>query len=314
MSTESETRTVPVDHAAPLRPVLVAVDGSAHNLSAVAWAADEASRTGRPLKLLTATNDFLPPVPHFSVDSSFEFDGRVEALVKTIEGELSQSHTKVPLLTSVRSGTPVSAILEADRDAEVVVLGKRGTRAFARVLVGSTSIAVAGRSHVPAVIVPDTWDQSSHAGGPLVVGLDTDHQDDQMLAFAFERAQQLSVPLVAIHAWETHPSFAATEADREAWAAQAVDALEKLLRRWRQLYPDVELRLRQHHEHPAMALLDEAERTHAQMIVLSRHTPSEHRGGFAFGSVARAVLHYSECPVAVVGQSERTPTGSGDAR
>jgi nucleotide-binding universal stress UspA family protein len=301
VNTESDASAVPTGTASALKPVLVAVDGSAHNLSAVGWAADEAARTGRALLLLTATNDFLPPIPHFSVDDSFEFDGRIEALVKTLRDRLGTSHSGTQILTTVRPGTPIAAILEAEEDADVVVLGKRGLGAFARLIVGSTSIAVAGRSRLPAVIVPDTWDQQTHVNTPLVVGLDTDHYDDRVLRYAFERAEQLSVPLVAVHAWETHPVFTASQADQEAWAARAVDALEDLLAPSRKEFPEVDLRIKQRHAHPAMALLDESESRNAQMIVLGRHTPSEHRGGFAIGSVTRAVLHYAECPVAVVG-------------
>jgi nucleotide-binding universal stress UspA family protein len=45
-----------------------------------------------------------------------------------------------------------------------------------------------------------------------------------------------------------------------------------------------------------MAVLDAAEQ--AQLVVLGRHTDGR-LGGFAFGSVTRAVLHYAECPVMV---------------
>jgi nucleotide-binding universal stress UspA family protein len=37
----------------------------------------------------------------------------------------------------------------------------------------------------------------------------------------------------------------------------------------------------------------------AQVVVLGRH-PAGMFGGFAFGSVARAVLHYAEVPVIAV--------------
>jgi nucleotide-binding universal stress UspA family protein len=301
VSTDSDARAVPTTAVSSLKPVLAAVDGSAHSLSAVGWAADEATRTRRPLLLFTATNDFLPPVPHFSVADSFEFDGRIEALLKTLRDQLSTSHPDTPILTTVRPGTPIGAILEAQEGADVVVLGKRGLGAFARLIVGSTSIAMAGRSRLPAVIVPDTWDQQTHVNAPLVVGLDTDHYDDRVLRYAFERAERLSVPLVAVHAWMTHPVFTASQANQEAWAARAVDALEDLLAPSRKEFPEVDLRIKQRHAHPAMAVLDESESRNAQRVVLGRHTPSQHRGGFAIGSVTRAALHYADCPVVVVG-------------
>lgn len=46
-----------------------------------------------------------------------------------------------------------------------------------------------------------------------------------------------------------------------------------------------------------MAVLDAAE--HAQLVILGRQ-PDGKLGAFPFGSVTRAVRHYSECPVMVV--------------
>ncbi len=46
-----------------------------------------------------------------------------------------------------------------------------------------------------------------------------------------------------------------------------------------------------------MAVLDAAEQ--AQLVVLGRHKDSRF-SGFGFGSVTRAVLHYTTCPVLVV--------------
>jgi len=67
---------------------------------------------------------------------------------------------------------------------------------------------------------------------------------------------------------------------------------------WRSKYPDVAVETVVMHAHPAMAILELAD--HAQMIVLGRHTAPRRMGGFSFGSVARAVLHYSTRPVGVV--------------
>ena len=61
------------------------------------------------------------------------------------------------------------------------------------------------------------------------------------------------------------------------------------------------IRSEQVEEHPARALLDAG--IHAQLIVLGRKGLEHAVSGLPFGSVARAVLHDSEDPVAVV----RTP-------
>ena len=60
-------------------------------------------------------------------------------------------------------------------------------------------------------------------------------------------------------------------------------------------------RFEQRHDQPAFGILEQGLR--AQLVVLGRHTASHRMAGFAFGSVTRAVLHYSTAPVAVVPES-----------
>ena len=116
--------------------------------------------------------------------------------------------------TLVEPDDPSGLILEAADNASLVVVGKRGLGAFARIIVGSTSIGVAGRASCPTVIVPDSWDQARAATKPVLVGIDVTKHDDATLAFAFERAHELHVPLVALYVWQTHPAVVVSAEDR----------------------------------------------------------------------------------------------------
>jgi nucleotide-binding universal stress UspA family protein len=51
--------------------------------------------------------------------------------------------------------------------------------------------------------------------------------------------------------------------------------------------------------HPAGAVIDEAHKARAQLIVVGARRQSK-LSGFPLGSVTRAVLHHADCPVAVV--------------
>lgn len=286
------------------KPIVVAVDGSERNRSAVAWAAREAAALGCDLVLVTALQDHVIATPHFSVRSEdqemLDMLADARASVRHIIDERSVSTVAV-------AGSPVDVLLDRARDARLVVVGKRGLGGFARVMVGSTSIALAGRSPVPVVIVPDGWEQTEYDGHPVVLGVDPNKPDDQPIQVAFRRAERLGVPLVAVHGWETPAVFswdaemvtgAVTEYDR-----RAETLFDELLRSWRERYPDVVVRPMRVHKHPATAVLEAAEE--AQVVVLGRHGAGMF-GGFAFGSVARAVLHYAECPVVVA------PAGDGE--
>ena len=52
------------------------------------------------------------------------------------------------------SGTPAHELLSAARDADMIVVGSRGTGGFARLLMGSVSTQVSHHAHCPVVIIP----------------------------------------------------------------------------------------------------------------------------------------------------------------
>jgi nucleotide-binding universal stress UspA family protein len=280
------------------KPIVVAVDGSERNRSAVAWAAQEAAAFGCEMTLVNALPDYVIPTPHFSVHTQ---DQEVLDMLADVRSELRDVVAEKSVKTEAVAGDAVDVLLHQAASAALIVVGKRGLGGFARAIVGSTSIALAGRSPVPVAIVPDKWDQTQQAGRPVVLGIDLDKVDREPIEVAFQRARRLGVPVVAVHGWETPTIYswdAATVAgvvtEREQDASRRFD---ELVAGWRERYPDVVVRPMRVHKHPAAAVLEAAE--DAQVVVLGRH-PAGLFGGFAFGSVARAVLHYAECPVIAV--------------
>ena len=302
----TQERTQAATGVTTTRPIIVGVDGSAHNDSAVAWAAAEAERSGRELVLVSASNEFVRPLPMYSADfDSGRYEGQTARVVERLTERITSEHPGVSLQTCVKPAEAEGLILEIADDADLVVVGKRGLGTFARLMVGSTSIAVAGRSTCPTVVVPDSWDEALAAHQPVVVGVDVHQPADASLEFAFARADRLAVPLVVVYGWETHPAYVLTDEERREWGQQAADQVGTMVEPWRALFPDVQVDVEQRHEHPAFAVLDKG--LHAQLIVLGRHTPGRRLGGFTFGSVARAVLHYSTSPVAVVPEPSAEP-------
>jgi nucleotide-binding universal stress UspA family protein len=284
------------------RPIVVAVDGSERNRSALLWAAHEAVAGGE-LLLVTVVEDRGLPAAKFPVRSQQQ---HAADMLADAQQEISHLVSDQVVRAEVTTGRPVHELLERTAGARMLVVGKRGLGGFARVIVGSTSIALAGRSPVPVTVVPDSWKQEDHVGAPVVIGIDPYRPHHEPIHVAFSRARRLGVPLVAVHGWEDPTVYAwdapAVASASAEWEAEAHAAFDKVVDGWRAHFPDVEVRALHRHSHPAMAVLEAAE--NAQIVLLGRHVDRRH-GGLAFGSVTRAVLHYSECPVTVVPSPER---------
>jgi nucleotide-binding universal stress UspA family protein len=281
-------------------PVVVGVDGSKHTERAVEWAAAEAVRTHRDLRLVTTTGVFTEPVARVSASGvrSFDYGDHYTELLARAASSVRQRHPGLDVVPWVQSGDPVSALTEMSHEASLVVVGKRGLGGFERILLGSTSIAVVGRITGPTLVVPDSWADGESSSLPVLVGIDFDHANDAALSFAFMRADELGVPLIALHAWHPHPTALLSDDDRGRWAVDAKSMLEKELASWRERFPAVDVHSSQVEGHPAEVLLDAAAR--AQLLVLGRTSSERRLTGLPIGSVTRAVLHYSDIPVAVV--------------
>lgn len=284
--TSAQTATTTGGWARAHLPVVVGVDGSDGSLSALGWAAAEAATAGADLRVVTTVSD------HASGHTRRHAERAVAAWVDQVSAVASPEHVS----GTVVSGSPEHALVDEVGQARMLVVGKRGLGAIPRLLVGSTSLWVAGRSPVPVAVVPTAWDQAAHRTEPVVVGLDPERPHHQLLHLAFRRAHRLKVPLVVVHGWE--PRSSTPEEDRESEEAASHAAFEASVLPWQDRFPDVEVRAEASSHHPAVAVLAAMERG-AQLAILGRH--GSHRfAAFGFGSVTRAVLHYAEVPVLVV--------------
>jgi nucleotide-binding universal stress UspA family protein len=300
MSTQNQQ----IDALPPTRDhksIVTGVDGSVHNKSAIAWAVAEAVRSGRSLTLVTASDEYVRQIPMFTTNiDAGVYEGHAAHTLRNLEAHLEVEHPALTIETLAKNADPTGLLVDLSDHAALVVVGKRGVGAFERVVVGSTSIGVAGRAACPTVVVPDAWDQSLATRQPVLLAIDIEKKsgDHPAVAFAFERAHALGVPVLALFAWQTHPAVVLTSEDRKTWGEAAANGLEKAIAPLRERFPDVRVELIQCQDQAAFAILEKS--VHAQLVVLGRHTRSHRSAGFAFGSAVRAVLHYTSTPVAVV--------------
>ncbi|MFC4043656.1 universal stress protein [Dactylosporangium siamense] len=210
------------------RPVVVGVDGSTASLGAVRWAADEAARHDRTLRIVHALCWEGPA------------DGQGVVLDAAADARGWQPGLVVETVTV---GGPAARVLqEQSRTASLVVIG--GRPHDGGLLNSSVGAHLAAFAHCPVLVVnqgerwltedrnpADLWPgppSADRAGpgadpmtalpgsAPVVVGIDGSPSGWRALDFAYDEARSRHVPLLAVHAGHARP-HSAVYADLAPW-------------------------------------------------------------------------------------------------
>lgn len=266
-------------------PVLVGVDGSGRNASAVAWAAAEACASSAPLVLVHDASGAGERAGRATVD-------RAAAAVADIDRDLRPVGEVVDRAAS-------EALVDSARHYEgrlghgaesLVVVGRRGAGGFTRLSLGSTARALVHGDGPATVLVPADWDLTAVDPKAPVVVFVSQEADEDALELAVARCVRDGRPLVALSAWSVDRAEGLLDRPiPRVWdehADRAERELEEHLDPWRAAYPDLEVVALATDRHPVAALLDQA--VGAELLVVPR------------GRSACAVAEYAQCPVAVV--------------
>jgi nucleotide-binding universal stress UspA family protein len=133
--------------------VVVGVDGSARSMDAVVWAAGAARRSGAVLRLVTA---WLPPMPAAPVltDDRSAYRQRAIDRLDAAVAVASETAPGIETETEAVQQAPAQALLDASRDAALLVVGRRGLGGLRGLLLGSVSQRCAEHATCPVVIIP----------------------------------------------------------------------------------------------------------------------------------------------------------------
>jgi nucleotide-binding universal stress UspA family protein len=133
--------------------VVVGVDGSPGSLAALRFAADEARLRGAAVKAIFAwsvpvTGDISSGLlPQLRADLA-------EEGAKALDEALGQiDATGLTIERVVEEGSAAHVLVEAAREAELLVVGSRGHGGFTGLLLGSTSRQCSHQASCPVVIV-----------------------------------------------------------------------------------------------------------------------------------------------------------------
>lgn len=289
--------------------ILVGVDGSREALQAAEWAGARAQINNAQLQIVCVYA--LPSYTAASMETGFAVidNDAIRASAQTVVDEALSHLAKLGYQAEgrVEPGDPTAVLVQLSQQADLIVVGTRGTGGFADRLLGATSSALPAYSRCPVVVVPGRGtDRQFTPVKKIVIGVDGSSRSRKSLRRAIEEAALWGAQLTAVDAVPM-----ASSAGVLAWLPATVDR-ESILRDVRNELKaiceaetagsGVEIHANALDGNPA-ALLTEFS-TAVELVVVG----TRGRGGFAgvlMGSTSQSVLAHSTCPVLVV------PTGDG---
>jgi nucleotide-binding universal stress UspA family protein len=139
--------------------IVVGVDGSAPSVAALRWAVRQAGLTSGTIDAVTA---WQYPVAAgglgWAPTSGLDNTDYAELSAKTLSAAIAEVSPpgSVQVRELVVEGNPAQAILDAAREADLLVVGNRGHGEFTDALVGSVSNRCVHHATCPVVVVHGT--------------------------------------------------------------------------------------------------------------------------------------------------------------
>lgn len=138
--------------------IIVGLDGSAHSERTLAWAVDEAAARKAPLTVIAvhevASNHWTGH-PVFYPGDQPELEKMRLAVEELTQKVVDQAGEPGPASVTVRavSGLPAVELIDASREADLIVVGSRGGGGFAKLMLGSVSSQVLHHAHCPVAVI-----------------------------------------------------------------------------------------------------------------------------------------------------------------
>lgn len=219
----------------------------------------------------------------------------VENVLDTAAASARTEAPTVVVSTAVVLGPDVAVLLMEAEHADLLVIGHRGLGALTGLLSGAVGLQLAGRTACPLLVVRS----AGHPRGPVVVGVESPTERDDLLEVAFAQARRDDLPLVVVHAWHlpTPDLPGAAVHDHDLLVDAASEVLQNSVDAMRERFPEVQVTASTRPGR-ADAVLSAAA-AHACMLIVGSRGASGLRG-LVLGSVALSATQDAPCPVLVV--------------
>jgi nucleotide-binding universal stress UspA family protein len=288
--------------------IVVGVDGSEHGRRALRWAQRKAARHGDELTALLAWGLF--DQLHADGGASFDPDygptdaaAALDAVVADTLGAEAASAVRQVVVCDL----PARALLDATRDADLLVVGPRGRGELRELALGSVTQTCLHHARCPVAVVRGTDDSAAAGAGSgerVVAGVDGSEASDRALHWALDDARARGGIVAAVHAWHVPFSMSLTAGarDHSAFEEAAGRLLDQTVDATATEYRDVPVERVLVGGSPADALLGAARG--AVLVVVGGRGVGGFRG-LLLGSVGQQLAHHAPCPVVVVPAATR---------
>ena len=137
--------------------VVVGVDGSGESVAALRWAADYAKAAGATVQALIAWHypDVAgeAPVGHAPPSIRHESEQHIRDTLDQAVRQVYPDPAAAGVQTRIAYGHPSQELVEASKEASLLVVGSRGHGAFTGMLLGSVSMHCVTSAFCPVTVV-----------------------------------------------------------------------------------------------------------------------------------------------------------------
>ncbi|WP_255947497.1 universal stress protein [Streptomyces odontomachi] len=227
---------------------------------------------------------------------------RAQDIVECAAERAALRNPDVKVLTEVVCEETEDALLREARNATALVVGERGCGAVPGLLLGSVALAMAVRAPCPVIVVRGSARNRGDVHRRVLLAAGEAASGAGAVLFAFREATMRHSELLALRAWRCPAS---QTAGRLRWPEdrvrrheqRAAQLLDDVLRPAERAFPQTDV-VRAVVEGPAHEVLL-ARSQRADLLVTGARRHRRHLGA-QIGRVAHTMLHYADCPVAVV--------------
>ncbi|HEY2281366.1 MAG TPA: universal stress protein [Streptosporangiaceae bacterium] len=139
--------------------IVVGIDASSHSMAALDWAMRAAAARKVPLTVITVEIVVASGWRGSQVyGADYELRDKAQKAAEEAVATVAKSlGNDAPESVTVRAllGQAAEQLLEASKDADQLVVGRRGSGGFSRLTLGSVTSQVAHHAACPVTIVPD---------------------------------------------------------------------------------------------------------------------------------------------------------------